>query len=63
MSEPLARLGGYTPFGLPVPGVGPVIHLEHHGSCVIAVKWTGERSVPWWRAPDPQADWQRMAVH
>lgn len=57
------RFQGYAPDAPPVPGAGPVIHLEHHGTCIIAVKWDGEQSVPWVRLVEPASDWYRMALH
>lgn len=63
MPEIFERLAGYTQVRPPIPGDGPVIHLEHHGTCIIAVKWEDGQSVPWARRAEPESDWYRMALH
>lgn len=64
MPASLARIEACCLFGPPVPGVGPIIHIEDHGSFIIAVRWDGEETlVPWARRAEADADWYQMQIH
>lgn len=63
MPTSLARIEACCLFGAPVPGVGPIIHIEDHGSCFIAVRWDGERSIPWARLAQGDSEWYPMLLH